>query len=263
MADKEAAVIYRAGHGVGEIRFNRPARLNVLDVETARGFRDAVDRALDDDAVRVVLVSAEGKAFVAGGDLSYFQASADKAAAAFDLIDPIHSALKRLARSPKISVASLKGAVAGAGMSIALDLDLAIAADNCRFNLAYSAIGASPDCGGSWALPRLVGLRRAMEIALLGEAIAAEEALRLGLVNRVVPIDALETETQALAARLARGAPIAAGEIKSLLRAGLGRTFEAQLDAEGESFARCAVTQDFSDAVEAFLEKRKPQFRGR
>lgn len=263
MAENGAAVLYEASEGVAEIRFNRPERLNVLDRETAQGFRDAVDRALGDDTIRVIVVAAEGRAFVAGGDLAYFRAAEDKRAAAFDLIDPVHAALKRLARSPKISVASLKGAVAGGGMSIALNLDLAIAADNCRFNLAYAAIGASPDCGGSWALPRLVGLRKAMEIALLGDTLGADDALRLSLVNRVVPADSLAAETEALARRLAQGAPIAAGQTKSLLRASFDQTFEAQLDAEAESFARCALTQDFSGAVEAFLEKRKPRFHGR
>ncbi|MGB3830474.1 MAG: enoyl-CoA hydratase-related protein [Mesorhizobium sp.] len=264
MSEKGEAVLYSSdSEGVAEIRFNRPERLNVLDVETARGFRDAVDRALDDEAVRVILVTAQGKAFVAGGDLGYFRVTDDKRAAAADLIDPIHSALKRLSRSPKISLASLKGAVAGGGMSIALNLDLAVAADDCRFNLAYAAIGASPDCGGSWALPRLVGLRKALEIALLGETIGAEEARRLGLVSRVVSAAELDGETTALATRLAKGAPIAAGHIKDLLRSSLDRTFEAQLDAEAESFAACASTRDFSDAVEAFFEKRKPQFHGR
>lgn len=263
MPEKGPAILYRSQDGVAEIRFNRPERLNVLDVESARGFHDAVDRALGDPAVRVIVVAAEGNAFVAGGDLAHFRTSTDKRAAAFDLIDPIHSALKRLAQSPAITLASLKGAVAGGGMSIALSLDLAIAADNCRFNLAYAAIGASPDCGGSWALPRLVGLRRAMEIALLCETVRSEEALRLGLVNRVVPADDLAGETEALARRLAQGAPIAMGRIKSLLRSSWDRPFEAQLDAEGESFGVCALTEDFSGAVDAFFEKRKPQFHGR
>jgi len=264
MSDQGAAVLYGGdGDGVAEIRFNRPERLNVLDVETARGFHDAVKTALGDDAVRVIVIAAEGRSFIAGGDLAHFRASDDKRAAAADLIDPVHSALKLLAGSPKISLASLKGAVAGGGMSIALSLDLAIAAEDCRFNLAYAAVGASPDCGGSWALPRVVGLRKALEIALLGETIGADEALRLGLVNRVVPTADLESGTLALAARLAKGAPIAAGKIKALLRASLDRTFEAQLDAEAQSFGVCAATHDFSDAVEAFFNKRKPQFHGR
>jgi len=264
MSEQGAAVLYSSdSEGVAEIRFNRPNRLNVLDAETARGFREAVDRALGDDAVHVIVVAAEGKAFIAGGDLAHFRASDDKCAAASDLIDPIHSALKLLAGSRKISLASLKGAVAGGGMSIALSLDLAIAADDCRFNLAYATIGVSPDCGGSWALPRLVGVRKAMEIALLGETIGAEEALRLSLVNRVVPVADLETGTQALAARLAKGAPVAAGQTKALLRSSLELSFEAQLDAEAASFGVCAATQDFSNAVEAFFEKRKPRFHGR
>ena len=263
MPNDNPHVLYRSGDGVADIRFNRPERLNVLDVDTARGFRDAVSAALADEAVNVIVVSSEGRAFVAGGDLRHFHDTEDKKAAASELIDPLHETLKLLAQSPKITLASLKGAVAGGGMSLALNLDLAVAAADTRFTLAYSAIGASPDCGGSWALPRLVGLRKAMEIALLSDTIGAEEALRLGLVNRVVPLEELEAETARLAMRLAAGASIALGRIKALLRASAGRSFDAQLDAEAESFAACAQTEDFVGAVDAFVHKRRPTFHGR
>lgn len=263
MPQDNPPLLYRSGEGVAEIRFNRPERLNVLDVETARGFRDAVGKALADDAVHVIVVSSEGRAFVAGGDLIHFHKAADKQAAAAELIGPLHEALKLLAQSPKITLVSLKGAVAGGGMSLALNFDLAVAAADTRFTLAYSAIGASPDCGGSWALPRLVGLRKAMEIALLSDTIGAEEALRLGLVNRVVPLEELEAETARLANRLASGASIALGRIKALLRASAGRSFDAQLDAEAQSFAACTQTEDFNGAIDAFLNKRKPEFHGR
>lgn len=263
MSETTQPVLYRQEAGIAEIRFNRPERLNALDPAVAAGFGAAVDRALGDDGARVILVSAEGRAFVAGGDLGYFHQSADRPAAAARLIGPIHDALKKLAASPKITLGSLKGAVAGGGMSIALSLDLAVAADNATFNLAYGRIGASPDCGGSWALPRLVGTRKALEIALLSGTIDAAEALRLGLVNRVVPLADLENESRCLAARLAMGAPIAQARIKALLRTSLNRTFEEQLDLEAENFAACSQTADFGEAIAAFVEKRKPEFRGR
>ena len=263
MTTPPPAILFRVADGVAEIRFNRPARLNALDVEVAEGFEAAAGQAVADPAVRVIVVSAEGRAFVAGGDLTHFQRAADRRAAAAGLIGPMHRALARLAESSAITIASLKGAVAGAGMSIALNLDLAVAAEDTVFNLAYARIGASPDCGASFALPRLVGLRRALEIALLSDNIDASQALALGLVNRVVPPEKLEAETATLAGRLAGGAPAAQGAIKALMRRSLERDLPAQLDAEAAAFADCASTEDFAGAVAAFLEKRKPQFSGR
>ena len=219
-----------------------------------------MSRVTADAAVRVIVISAEGRAFLAGGDLAHFRRAADKPAAAAQLIDPTHAALRVLAKTPQIVVGSLKGAVAGGGMSIALGLDLLVAADDTTFNLAYARVAASPDCGGSWGLPRLVGFRKALEIALLSETIDAAEALRLGLVNRVVPRAALEEETAKLAARLADGPAIAQGNIKALMRLSFDRDHAGQLDAEAQSFAACAATPDFAEAIDAFFEKRKPAF---
>jgi len=257
------AVLLTVADRIAEIRFNRPARLNAIDIETAEGFAAAVDAVLADDDVAVIIVSAEGRAFVAGGDLAHLRAAADREQALHELIDPMHVALKALAASPKITLGSLKGAVAGGGMSLALSLDLVIAAESTTFNFAYARVAASADCGGSWALPRLVGLRRALEIALLSEPVDAPSAHRLGLVNRVVADDRLTEETRAMAERLASGAGFALGEIKALMRTSGERAFDAQLDAEAASFARCTATQDFGEALDAFFGRRAPQFSGR
>jgi 2-(1,2-epoxy-1,2-dihydrophenyl)acetyl-CoA isomerase len=141
--------------------------------------------------------------------------------------------------------------------------DLAIAADNTRLTLAYSNVGTSCDVSASWSLPRMVGLRRSLEIALLNEVIEAPEALRLGLVNRVVPIAALDQETHAIARRLADGPPIALGNMKSLMRGSFSRDLRQQLDAERLSFGECTATEDFSEALSAFFEKRRANYRGR
>jgi 2-(1,2-epoxy-1,2-dihydrophenyl)acetyl-CoA isomerase len=256
-------VFYRYAEGIAEIRFNRPARLNALGTELAEGFSAAVDKAVTEPGLRVIVVSAEGRAFVAGGDLSHFYKTEDKRAAAVDLIGPTHAALKQLADAKAVTIGSLKGAVAGGGMSLALSLDLLVAAEDTVFNFAYPRVGAPVDCGGSWALPRLVGYRKALEIALLSENIDAQQALSLGLVNRVVPNGELEAETTKLAARLASGPPAAQARIKTLMRRSFERGFAEQLDAEAAAFAECAATQDFAEAVAAFIEKRKPQFTGR
>lgn len=263
MSETDPAVLYSVADGVAELRFNRPRKLNVLDMELATGMAEAVDRALADEAVRVIVLVANGRGFMAGGDLASMHASADKPAAVKALIDTVHPTLLKLERSPKVTVAGLKGPVAGGGWGVALSVDLAIAADDTVFNLAYAKIGGSPDCGSSWALPRLVGTRKALEIALLSENIAAEEALRLGLVNRVVPLERLEDETMAVAGRLARGAPIGLGSIKRVIRTAHDRDFAAQLDAEREGFAMAAASADFTEGIEAFLAKRRPAFAGR
>lgn len=250
--------------GIAEIRFNRPDVLNAINVETARCFRDAVVAAVADDSVRVIVLSGAGRAFVAGGDLGYFRAAGvDAPAAAKTLIEPIHDAIARLQASPKPVLASLHGAVAGAGMSVALAADLAIAADNTVFNMAYVKVAATPDCSASWTLPRLVGLRKAMEIALLGDNIVAAEAGRLGLVNWVVPKDSLVEETRRIAVRLAGSAPLAVQGIKRLLVQGLDASLPVQLDREEAAFIAGAGTQDFAEALAAFFEKRAPKFEGR
>jgi len=243
------------------LRFNRPQALNALDVATAQAFL-AVAREIEADrSIGVVVMSGEGRAFVAGGDLQQLRAAPVETADA--LIGPLHEALQRLAAADAIVIASLHGAVAGAGLSLALAADLAIAAQGTRFNLAYVNVGTSCDLGSSWALPRVVGLRKSLEIALLGENVDADEALRLGLVNRVVAAEELAAQTEALVQRIANGPPIALAQIKQLMRRSLDRTFAEQLDAEQQAFRHCAATEDFSEALAAFFDKRAPRYQGR
>lgn len=260
----QAPVLLTVDDGTAEVRFNRPEVLNAIDVATASAFADAVEAAVVDPAVRVILLSGAGRAFVAGGDLAYFRDAGERAPeAARELIAPIHRAVSRLHEAPQPSVACLQGAVAGAGMSLALATDLAVAADDVAFNLAYVRVGATPDCSASWTLPRLVGLRKAMELALLADTVRAEEALRLGLVNRVVPRAELAEEGRRLARRLAEAAPLAVQGIKRLVCDSLGRSLDEQLAAEEEAFVRGAGTRDFREALAAFFEKRVPRFEGR
>jgi 2-(1,2-epoxy-1,2-dihydrophenyl)acetyl-CoA isomerase len=259
------AVAVTIEDGVGEIRLNRPEVLNALDVDLAEAFAAAVERVLTDDAARVVLISGEGRAFLAGGDLGAFHAAAraDRAGVARAIINPMNRALAALAASPKISVAAIQGAAAGAGMSLALMTDLAIAAEDAKFNMAYLKVGANPDCGGSWALTRLVGPRKAMELALLSDTVDATEALRLGLINKVVPAAELTAQARALATRLAKGAPLAQASTKALTLRAVHAPLPDQLEAEAAGFARLAGTEDFAEALDAFFGKRPAKFTGR
>lgn len=260
MSEAASPVLYDREGAVAHLRFNRPAALNAIDAATAAAFLAACRSIAADPSVRAVVIAGEGRAFMAGGDIAQFRDDPDSVPAT--LIAPMHEAVEILTTLRAPVVASLHGAVAGAGLSLALACDLAIAAEGTRFSFAYANLGASCDLGASWSLPRVVGLRRALEIALLSEPIDAAEALRLGLVNKVVAADALAAETQRLAQRLAAGATVAQDALKQLMRAASGRDLHAQLDAEREAFAACSATADFAEGVAAFLDKRRPHYRG-
>ncbi len=156
----------------------------------------------------------------------------------------------------------MHGAAAGAGLSLMLMCDFVLAAEGTKFNLAYINLGTSCDVGASWALPRLVGLRQALEIALLGETFTTDDALRLGLVNRVLPATELDAAARAFAERIASGPTVAYGHMRRLMRASLDRDLAAQLAAEAQSFDSCARTADLREGIEAFFAKRTPRFKG-
>lgn len=259
------AVTQDVSDGVLTITMNWPDRLNVLGGEMVDGLAEAFDRARRDSDVRCVVFQGAGRHFCAGGDIRLMR---DWAAMPADarreqfrsFISRFHVVVSGMQELPKPVIASLHGAVAGAGLSLAMDSDLAVAADDAVFTLAYIRIGASPDGGGTYSLPRIVGLKKAMEIAMLGDRFDAGTALSLGLVNRVVPAEERERETRALAARLARGPAAALGRTKALLHASLTSDPIAQLDREKESFAHCAAIDDFVEGLNAFMEKRTPAF---
>jgi 2-(1,2-epoxy-1,2-dihydrophenyl)acetyl-CoA isomerase len=246
--------------GVARLTFNRPDALNGLDTPMARAFREAVESLRGDASVRAVVLRGAGRAFCAGGDLRQLASQPDGIGA---LIDELHAGLQSLAQIDAPVLASLHGVVAGAGLSIACACDLAVAADGTKFQLAYTGIGASCDGSSTWSLPRLVGLRRALELALLNDTFDAPRALELGLVNRVVAAARLDDETLALATRLAQGPTRAFGEIRRLMRTSFETPLPAQLDREREAFLACSRTADFRQGVQAFVAKRPPKFSGR
>lgn len=259
MPDTPPVLLTREG-GIATLTFNRPEAMNALNVATANAFLAACRSLAGDSTVRAVVVRGAGRAFGVGGDLAELQQGTGITPAG--LIDPLHESVKLLAALNAPVIASLHGVVAGGSLSFSMACDLAIAAEGTRFNLAYANVAANCDVSGSWNLPRLVGLRNAMQIALLSDTFDAQEALRLGLVNRVVPADKLEQETTALAQRLAKGPTLAYGRMKRLLRESFNNDLATQLDAERDAFTASAQTQDFKTAVTAFFAKQPAVFSG-
>ena len=260
MSEAVSSLLVGRDGPIARLQFNRPAQMNALDRATAQAFAHACRELASDPTVRAVIVAGTGRAFTAGGDVAELRA--DPTGAAIGLIGPMHEAIVLLAEMRAPVIASLNGAVAGAGLSLALACDFAIAAEGAKFTLAYVNIGASCDFSGSWSLPRLVGLRKALEIALLGERFDAAEALRLGLVNRVVPEAELDAQVLALAQRLASGPAQSIAQMKRLMRISFEHDLRGQLDAERAAFLRCAATPDFAEGLDAFLARRAPKFGG-
>ncbi len=247
-------------HGIARIRFNRPQALNAIDIPMADAFLRCCRALAQEARVRVIHLSGTGRAFMAGGDVQAMRTAPEAVAAA--LIRHMHDALRILADQNAPIVCTVQGAVAGAGLGVMLNADFVLAQQDTRFGVAYPLIGASCDCSTSWLLPRMVGLRKATELALLGDMIDANEALRLGLVNQVLDDAALAPATEQLLLRLAQGPTVAYGRMRHLLRTALQHDLDAHLDSEATGFITCTTTQDFREGVDAFLEKRPPQFQG-
>jgi 2-(1,2-epoxy-1,2-dihydrophenyl)acetyl-CoA isomerase len=240
---------------IATLTLNRPESLNALDPAMIDALVKETASLAADRSVRCVVVRGAGSHFMAGGDIGHFATLLEATP-----VERLHPAIETLHRMPQPVLASAHGAVAGFGLSLLCACDLAIAAESAYFTAAYRQLGLTPDGGLSYALPRLVGSRKAMEIVLLAERFDAREALRLGLVNRIVPDAELDTATAALARALARGPELATRNGKRLLRQSLSQPLSVQLEAESTSFGACAASEDFVEGVRAFLEKRVPQF---
>jgi 2-(1,2-epoxy-1,2-dihydrophenyl)acetyl-CoA isomerase len=251
---------WREGH-VSHIRFNRPAALNALDVPMTEALHEACRRIEADPLVRVLVLSGEGRAFQAGGDVAAMAASPEVVAAS--LIEHMHGAIATLNRLRCPVIAQVQGAAAGAAIGLLMACDLVVAADDARFSLAFPALGSSADSSSTWGLPRMLGLRRALRFALLGEVIDAQRALSWGLVSDVVPAAELEATVARWSAQIAASAPLALAAIKQLLRGALDHPLDEHLIAEGKAFQECARSEDFKEGCAAFLAKRRPRFEGR
>lgn len=263
-----AKVFVERQGAVARIVLNVPEALNAIGPDMARDFSRLAAEVGEDAEVRCVVVTGAGPHFMAGGDIRCFAEWLDLPAAERDarlgaLITDVSDAVTSLRTMAKPVIGAVRGAVAGFGFSLLCACDVVVASETTNCKLAYCQIAASPDGGGSHTLPRLVGVRKAMEIALLDERIDAARALELGLVSKVVADAALEEEALTLAQRLAGQATGAFGRTKRLFNASFENDLAKQLDAERSAFLAGAASQDFAEAVAAFLGRRKPQFLGR
>jgi 2-(1,2-epoxy-1,2-dihydrophenyl)acetyl-CoA isomerase len=263
----DASVLYRQRDGIATLTLNRPESLNAMNEAMMAEIERILIELAADTEVRAVVLTGSGRAFSSGGDQK--RRAGEGQQAFFDgdlggaLIERLNRCILRMQRLEKPIVGSINGVAAGAGMNIALATDLRIAADTARFGEVFTRVGLVPDGGGTYFLPRLVGTAKAMELILLADVIDAQEALRIGLVNRVVPADQLENETLKLAERLAQGPTVAYGLAKTGLYHGLGMSLEDVLNMEARNQAIAVRTPDRAEGVAAFLEKRPPRFTGR
>ncbi|TND07440.1 MAG: 2-(1,2-epoxy-1,2-dihydrophenyl)acetyl-CoA isomerase [Bacteroidetes bacterium] len=246
---------------VAIIRLNRPEKFNSFTRPMALELQTALDKAAADPSARAILLTGEGKAFCAGQDLSE---AIDPNGPGIDVIVREHynAIIERIRTIEKPVVCAVNGVAAGAGANIALSCDIVVAGNSAAFIQAFSKIGLIPDSGGTFFLPRLIGFQRAAALMMLGEKVHAPEALQMGMIYKVCDDDKLAAEAFALAETLGNMPTKAIGMTKRLLNQSMGNTFAQQLEAEALVQVEATRTGDFREGVKAFLEKRKPVFKG-
>jgi len=251
---------------IATLTLNRPEKLNALSELMLDAAIEMLQRCATDPDVGAVLLTGAGRAFCAGGDVSAMASGGAGRTTFEDHVDrqrAIHELSRLLAEIPKVTIAAVNGAAAGAGLGIALSCDLCFASARARFGTAFAKVGFGGDFGTTWQLTRRVGPAKAKELFFLAELIGAEEALRLGLVNRVFPEDVFAAEVREIARRIAHGPLVSYRYMKENVNLATTGDFRTLLDREAITHLRCGQTQDHREGVAAFLEKREPRFQGR
>jgi len=262
-------VLFEVADRVATITFNRPAKLNALSDAMIDGTIAHLVRCADDPEIGAVLLTGAGRAFCAGGDVSAMGGggrAGGEPTTFEDYVDrqrEMHELVWLLADIPKVTIAAVNGAAAGAGLGIALSCDLTFASERARFGTAFAKVGFGGDFGTTWQLTRRVGPAKAKELFFLADLIGADEALRLGLVNRVFPEAEFASGVRDVAHRIAHGPLVSYRYMKQNVDMALTSDFRTLLDREAVTHLRCGQTADHREGVAAFLEKRPPRFRGR
>ncbi|MBA3510473.1 2-(1,2-epoxy-1,2-dihydrophenyl)acetyl-CoA isomerase PaaG [Sphingomonas sp.] len=253
---------FKTDGGIARITLNRPDKLNSFNVAMHQELREVLRDHLDD--VRVVVLTGAGRAFCAGQDLNERAVGADHPVDLGVTVETCWNPLiRRLGALSQPLIARVNGVAAGAGANLALACDMVIAARSAKFIQSFTAIGLVPDSGGSWILPRLVGQARALGLALTGEPLSADQAAEWGLIWKAVDDEALDSEVDALATKLASLPPLGLAETKKLIRSTWSRTLDQELTEERNEMRRLGFTEDYREGVAAFLEKRAANFTGR
>jgi 2-(1,2-epoxy-1,2-dihydrophenyl)acetyl-CoA isomerase len=257
-------VVYERDDDVSVITLNRPDALNALSLQLTRDLDAAIRQAISDES-RAIVLTANGRAFCSGGDLremkSMWEREGRIEAFLEDPLAALHDLIRLVRETPMPFVAAVNGVCAGAGTNIALACDLVVAADNASFNEAFIKIGLTPDCGGSFFLPRAIGEKLAAELFMTGESVSAERAAQFGLINRVVPADDLLIDALMLAKQLSKAPTAGIGRIKRLLNASYSNSLHEQLALEHKLQIESGRSDDFREGVTAFFEKRQPDFK--
>jgi 2-(1,2-epoxy-1,2-dihydrophenyl)acetyl-CoA isomerase len=258
-------VIYELKDTVATVTMNRPDALNALSLQLTRDLGAAFRLAAADNA-RAIILTANGRAFCSGGDLREMKTLWEREGRIEAFLEgplgALHDVIRLIRETPMPFVAAVNGVCAGAGVNFALACDIVIAAEDAFFREAFVRIGLSPDCGGTFFLPRAVGEKMAAELLMTGDSVSAERAAAIGMINRVVPAAELQAEAAAMAARLAAGPTASIGRIKQMLNASFSNDLSSQLALEHRCQIESGRSPDFKEGVTAFFDKRSPIFRG-
>ena len=256
------SILFEVNDRVATITFNRPDQGNSMDLAVMKELMHVSIVCDEDPAIRAAIITGSGRFFSVGGDLASFGETDDPASLIKEMTVYFHAAVSRFSRMDAPLIAAVNGMAAGAGFSLVSACDLSVAAESARFASQYTAASLSPDGSSTYFLPRLVGTRRAMELMLTNRRLSAAEALEWGLINEVVPDEELASRVGELAGALANGATLAYGSVKRLLHDSFSATLETQMEMEAREIASLTKSRDGIEGVQAFLDKRTPEFTG-